>query len=215
MNIVFLGAPGSGKGTQAALLSAELTIPAISTGDALRREVENKSEIGLLAKSYMDSGSLVPDEVVVGIVSNRVKQTDCAQGFILDGFPRNIAQAEILDGIKKVDLVIDFEVDEDTLVKRIAGRFSCKNCGSVYNHYFKLPVKEGVCDKCGSADFLSRADDNEETVRNRLKVYHESTFPLIQFYKKKNLLVSIPSIKGAPLVFEAVVEATRVLISKK
>lgn len=209
MNIVFLGAPGSGKGTQSALLSAELKIPTISTGDALRREVEHQSEIGKLAKSYMDSGQLVPNEVVVGIVTNRISHHDCDNGFILDGFPRNIAQAEVLEGIRKIDLVVDFEADEDILVKRIAGRFTCHECGSVYNRYFKLPTKEGVCDKCGSTDFVSRNDDREETVKKRLKVYHDATFPLIQFYQKKNLLVSIQSVKGAPLVFEELIEAVR------
>jgi len=215
MNIVFLGAPGSGKGTQAALLSAELNIPAVSTGDSLRKEVEEQSEIGKLAKSYMDSGKLVPDEVVVGIVNSRLNKPDCVNGFILDGFPRNIDQAEILDQIKKIDLVIDFVTEEEELVKRISGRFSCKNCGSVYNRYFKLPLKEGVCDKCGSVEFSSRADDNEDTVRSRLKVYRESTFPLTQFYQKKNLLVSIQSVKGAPLVFEALIEAVKKFLPKK
>lgn len=215
MNIVFLGAPGSGKGTQADLLSAELNLPMISTGNALRKEVEEQSEIGKLAKSYMDSGKLVPDEVVIDIVANRLNIQDCANGFILDGFPRNIDQAKILEEIKKIDLVINFEANEEELVKRISGRFSCKNCGSVYNHYFKPLQKEGVCDRCGSIDFLSRVDDNESTVKNRLKVYHESTFPLIQFYQKKNLLVSIQSVKGAPLVFEALIEVVKNFFSKK
>jgi adenylate kinase len=209
MNLMLLGAPGSGKGTQAALLSKEYNIPSISTGDALRREVDNQSEIGNLAKSYMNSGKLVPDHVVVDIVASRLVQKDCENGFILDGFPRNISQAEQLEKINKIDLVVNFEVDEEVLVKRISGRFSCKKCGSVFNHYFSPTAKAGVCDNCGSTDFLSRSDDNEETVRSRLKVYHESTFPLIQFYQKNNLLVSIPSVKGAPLVFKALVEAIK------
>lgn len=214
MNIVLLGAPGSGKGTQAQMLSKKLNIPTISTGDALRKEVESCSEIGKLAKSYMDSGGLVPDEVVVGIVIGRLKQDDCKNGFILDGFPRNIAQAEMLQDIKKLDLVINFQVDESELIKRIAGRFSCAKCGSVYNRYFQPTLKDGICDKCDSVDFLSRADDNESTVKNRLEVYQKSTFPLIQFYQKNNLLVSIQSVKGAPLVFEALIEAIN-LFSKK
>lgn len=211
MNIIFLGAPGSGKGTQAEMLSKELKIPAISTGEALRKEVELQSEIGKLAKSYMESGQLVPDEVVVGIIKNRIVQSDCANGFILDGFPRNVAQAVSLNEMfsslnKKIDVVFNFDVAEDILVKRISGRFSCKKCGSVYNRYFKMPKVEGVCDNCGSTEFQSRSDDNEATVKNRLKTYHESTFVLIDFYKKNNLLVSIAAVKSAPLVFEALMK---------
>lgn len=209
MNIVLLGAPGSGKGTQASLLSKEYKIPSISTGDALRFEVEKQSEFGSLAKSYMDSGKLVPDGVVISIVSSRLSQKDCKNGFILDGFPRNILQAEQLEKINKIDLVINFEVEEEVLVKRISGRFFCRKCGSVFNRYFGPTKKAGICDNCESMDFSSRSDDNEETVKNRLKVYRESTFPLIQFYQKNNLLVSIPSVKGAPLVFEALVEAIK------
>jgi adenylate kinase len=213
-NIIFLGAPGSGKGTQAEMLAKELKIPAISTGDALRKEVEVESEIGKLAKSYMESGKLVPDEVVIGIIKNRIAQKDCVAGFILDGFPRNVNQAislnEMLASLaKKIDLVFNFDVSEETLIKRISGRFSCKDCGSVYNRYFKLPTKEGVCDNCGSTHFHSRSDDNEATVKNRLKVYHESTFALIEFYQKNNLLVSIAAVKSAPLVFEALLDAIK------
>lgn len=189
------------------MLSKELAIPAISTGEALRKEVELQSEIGALAKSFMTSGKLVPDEVVVGIIKNRITQSDCQKGFILDGFPRNIPQAQVLESMltslgKKIDIVFNFEVDEETLIKRISGRFSCKKCGTVFNRYFKLPAKEGVCDSCNSDQFESRADDNEATVKNRLKVYGESTFELIGFYQKKNLLVAISAIKGAPLIFE-------------
>ena len=211
-NIIFLGPPGSGKGTQAAMLAAELKIPTISTGEALRKEVELQSEIGKLAKSYMNSGKLVPDEVVVGIIKNRITQADCAKGFILDGFPRNMSQAIVLDEMmnslnKKIEKVVNFEVGEDILVKRISGRFSCKGCGAVYNRYFKTPKKEGICDSCGSDNFESRADDNEATVKNRLKVYHESTFELIGYYEKKNLLVSLDAVKSAPLVFEELIKA--------
>jgi adenylate kinase len=213
MNIIFLGAPGSGKGTQAAMLSKQLKIPAISTGEILRKEVEQQSEIGQLAKSYMDSGKLVPDEVVIDIIKNRITQKDCHSGFILDGFPRNISQAVALDKMlsslhRKIELVFNFEVGEETIIKRIAGRFSCKNCGAVYNRYFKLPAQEGICDICHSSNFESRSDDNEETIKNRLKVYHQSTFELIEYYKKKNLLSSIDAIKSAPLIFEELIEVT-------
>ena len=206
MNIIFLGAPGSGKGTQAAMLAKELVSPAISTGEVLRKEVERQSEIGKLAKSYMNSGQLVPDEVIVGIIKGRIAEPDCQKGFILDGFPRNMNQAIVLDEMlsslnKKIEMVFNFEVGEEILIKRISGRFSCKGCGAVYNRYFKLPVKEGVCDNCGSDDFESRSDDNEATVKNRLKVYRESTFELIGYYEKKNLLLSVDAVKSAPLVF--------------
>jgi len=206
MNIIFLGAPGSGKGTQAAMLAKELIIPAISTGEVLRKEVERQSEIGKLAKSYMNSGQLVPDEVVVGIIKGRIAEPDCQKGFILDGFPRNMNQAIVLDEMlsslnKKIEMVFNFEVGEETLIKRISGRFSCKGCGTVYNRYFKLPAKEEVCDNCGSDDFESRSDDNEATVKNRLKVYHDSTLELIGYYEKKNLLLSVEAVKSAPLVF--------------
>ncbi len=212
INIIFLGPPGSGKGTQAAMLGMELKIPTISTGEVLRKEVEQKSEIGRLAKSYMNSGALVPDEVVVGIIKNRIEQEDCQKGFILDGFPRNMNQAIVLDSMlnsldKKIAITFNFEVGEDILIKRIAGRFSCKKCGAVYNRYFKQPTQEGVCDNCKSDQFESRADDNESTVKNRLKVYHDSTAELIGYYEKKNLLCSIDAIKSVPLVFGGLIDA--------
>jgi adenylate kinase len=214
MNIIFLGAPGSGKGTQATLLATELKIPTISTGEALRKEVELQSEIGKMAKSYMDSGKLVPDEVVVSIIKNRISKEDCQKGFILDGFPRNRNQAIVLDEMlaslsKKINIVFNFEVSEEILIKRISGRFSCKKCGAVYNRYFKSPTQDGICDNCGSTHFESRSDDNEATVKNRLKVYHESTFELIDFYQKKHLLVSIEAVKSAPLVFDGLIEALK------
>lgn len=214
MNVIFLGAPGSGKGTQALMLSKHLSIPTISTGEALRFEVENGSEIGKSAKSYMDAGKLVPDEVVVGIIQNRITKADCTGGFILDGFPRNISQAKTLEIMltnlgKKIDIVFNFDVSEEVLVQRMAGRFSCKKCGAVYNCYFQTPKIDGVCDNCGSTHFESRSDDNEKTVKNRLKVYHESTFDLIEFYQKKNLLVLVAAIKSAPLVFEDLIAGIR------
>lgn len=207
MNLIFLGAPGSGKGTQAKMLQKHLGVNTISTGEALRKEVLNQSEIGKLAKSYMDSGKLVPDEVVVGIIKNTIISPQFAKGFILDGFPRNISQAEELDKMmeslaKKIDIVFNFQVEDEILIKRISGRFSCKSCGSVYNHYFRPTKKEGFCDDCNGSEFESRTDDNFETVKDRLQVYYQSSFPLIEFYKKKKLLIEINALKMAPLIFE-------------
>lgn len=214
INLVLLGAPGSGKGTQAALLAKALDIPAISTGDALRKEVEVQSEIGKLAKSFMDSGKLVPDQVVLDIVKNRVAQNDCQKGFILDGFPRNLNQAfkleESLNSIdKKISLAIDFQVEDEIVIKRISGRFFCKKCGAIYNHHFKPAKKNGTCDECESTEFFSRDDDKEETVRNRLKVYHETTAGLIEFYRKNNLIYSLNALKNSALLFEEVLAVVK------
>lgn len=205
VNIIFLGAPGSGKGTQSALLSQNKNIPNISTGEILRKEVAEKSEIGNLAKSFMDSGKLVPDEVVVGIIEKRILENDCQNGFILDGFPRNLAQAEILEKMltksdKKIDLVINIDADFEVLVKRISGRFTCKKCGTVYNRFFNSPKVENTCDKCAGHEFESRSDDNEATVKNRLKVYEENTKELIEFYRKKDLIFSVDGLKNIALV---------------
>ncbi|GDX36588.1 adenylate kinase [Alphaproteobacteria bacterium] len=207
MNVIFIGAPGSGKGTQSQMLQKHLGIVGISTGDALRSEVANKSEIGILAKSYMDSGQLVPDNVVIDIIKNIIVKPNCNNGFILDGFPRNVNQALELEKMlgslsKKINKVVFFEVSDDILIKRISGRFSCMNCGAVYNHYFKPLKKEGYCDECGKNEFEKRDDDNEQTVKKRLEVYYQSSFPLIEFYKKKNLLVKLDALKIAPLIFE-------------
>ena len=207
MNIIFLGAPGSGKGTQASLLSVNLSIESISTGDLLRKEVEKKSKIGILAKSQMESGALVSDEVVINIIKEKITTKSCEKGFILDGFPRNINQAVKLEEMlekhnKKIDKVFSFDIEENVLIKRIAGRYTCKKCGTVYNRYFKPTSKDGECDNCGSNELENRVDDNEETVKNRLKVYKESSFPLIEHYKKKHLLVSIDALKISTLVFE-------------
>ena len=204
-NIIFLGAPGSGKGTQAAILSDDLNIPAISTGDILRAEVKSQSEIGNLAKKYMDEGGLVPDEVVIGIIKKRLLEDDCKNGFILDGFPRNLSQAISLDEnlveIKKeISSVISLEVPDETIIKRITGRFSCANCGALYNKFFNNTKKEGICDSCNSKEFISRDDDNEEAIINRLKVYHSNTSELIKFYTKKGLIYKVDGLKPINLV---------------
>jgi adenylate kinase len=162
----------------------------------------------------MDSGSLVPDEVVLDIVKNRINQEDCQNGFILDGFPRNEAQGEILEKAlksidKKVELVLNFEIDDEEVVKRISGRFFCKECGEIYNHYFKKPVNEGVCDVCKSSEFMQRSDDNEDVIRNRLKVYHQQTKKLIEFYEKKDLIFSFNAVKSSALLLEELLEVIK------
>ena len=205
INIIFLGAPGSGKGTQSVLLAENLKIPNISTGEILRKEVIAKSEIGDLATSYMNSGSLVPDQVVVDIIKKRIAEDDCGQGFILDGFPRNFEQAQILEKMmsqvqKKINLVVNIEVNDEVLVKRISGRFSCKKCGTVYNRFFSQTKIENICNKCGSSEFESRSDDNEKTVKQRLKVYNQNTAELIELYRKKGLIYSVDGLKNIALV---------------
>ena len=195
VNIIFLGAPGSGKGTQSALLSNDLKVPSISTGEILRKEVSESTEIGVVAEKYMKSGDLVPDYLIIDIIKKRASLKDCKGGFILDGFPRNILQAKMLEDMmlslqKNIDLVIDIKVDESILIKRISGRFACKKCGAVYNHFFSKTVLEGSCDKCFGGIFESRSDDNEESVKNRLKIYHQNSFDLVNFYKKKDLIYS-------------------------
>ena len=208
MIIVLLGPPGAGKGTQAKMLQKHTGIISISTGDELRKNITQQTQIGKLAKSYMDNGKLVPDEVVINIIKNIIYNDNSQNGFILDGFPRTINQAIELDNVinfknVKIDKVFNFEVDdEEVLIKRISGRISCKKCGSVYNRYFKLTKKEGLCDDCGGNEFESRLDDNEETVKKRLQIYYQSSFPLIDFYKKKNLLVTINANNIAPLIFK-------------
>ncbi len=192
MNLIFLGPPGAGKGTQAKLISEKYKIPQISTGDILRSAVREQSPMGIKAKEYMDSGSLVPDEVVVGIVEERLSRPDCGAGFILDGFPRTIAQADSLEKTlaqlrKDIKHVISIEVDADDLLKRITGRRTCTKCGKGYHILFDPPKKKDACDVCG-AELYQRGDDKEATIRNRLSVYGKQTEPLITYYEKKSLL---------------------------
>lgn len=190
--MIMLGPPGSGKGTQAKRLTERFGIPQISTGDILREAVKEGTPLGKEAKRYMDEGKLVPDEVVVGIVRERLKEPDCEKGFILDGFPRTVAQAEALDRIleemgRKIDHVIDIEVSEDELLKRLTGRRTCKRCGAMYHIIFNPPKRDGICDQCGG-ELYQRDDDKEETIKARLKVYREQTAPLIDYYEKRGLL---------------------------
>ncbi|MEM0214442.1 MAG: adenylate kinase [Archaeoglobaceae archaeon] len=199
MKIILLGAPGAGKGTQAKFLAEKYGIPQISTGDMLREAVEKSTELGKKAKEYMNQGKLVPDEIVVGIVKERLKQKDCERGFILDGFPRTIAQAEALDAMmvelgKKIDAVININVSEDEIVKRIVNRRICRKCGAIYHLIYDPPKKNGVCDKCGG-ELYQRDDDKEEVVRERFKVYRKNTEPLIEYYKRKGILFDVDGTK--------------------
>lgn len=211
MNLILLGGPGAGKGTQAKKLIEKYRIPQISTGDILRAAVKEGTPLGKKAKEYMDAGKLVPDEVVIGIVEERLKQPDCKKGFILDGFPRTVAQAEALDqALMKMgtalDHVISIEVDEEELVTRLTGRRTCKNpnCGMMYHIKFNPPKKEGVCDKCGS-ELYQRDDDNETTVRSRLATYNQATKPLIDYYRNKGLLRPIQGVGSIDDIFNKIV----------
>ncbi|MBE6827037.1 MAG: adenylate kinase [Ruminococcaceae bacterium] len=188
MNLILLGAPGAGKGTQAEKICEKLSIPAISTGNILREAIAGKTEMGLKAKSYIDAGKLVPDEVVIGIINDRLKEDDCKNGFILDGFPRTIPQAEALDRMNvRIDRVIDIEVADEKIAARLSGRRVCLKCGATYHTEYKKPVTDGICDVC-SAELVQRKDDMPETVLDRLKTYHEQTEPLKDFYAEKGIL---------------------------
>jgi adenylate kinase len=196
MNLILLGPPGAGKGTQAKLIENRLGLKQLSSGDMLRSAVSMQTPVGKKAKSYMDQGALVPDNIVVDVVFEHLGGFQGATGFILDGFPRTTDQAAALDGWlskhnSKVDHVIVIAVPDELLVKRISGRFSCKSCGQVYNDYFKLPVKDGVCDVCGNTEFKRRDDDKPETVKHRLKVYHGETAPLIDYYKAQGKVTTV------------------------
>ncbi|MFF1507739.1 adenylate kinase [Streptomyces sp. NPDC058326] len=199
MRIVLVGPPGAGKGTQAAFLARNLDIPHISTGDLFRANISQGTELGLKAKAFMDAGDLVPDEVTIGMAKDRMEQPDAANGFLLDGFPRNVAQAEALDVVLKaedmqLDAVLDLEVPEDEVVKRIAGRRTCRNDSAhVFHVLYNQPKTEGVCDVCGG-ELYQRPDDSEETVRKRLEVYHTQTEPIIDYYRAQNLVVTIQAL---------------------
>ncbi|RLI84371.1 adenylate kinase [Archaeoglobales archaeon] len=210
MNLILLGAPGAGKGTQAKLIVSKYNIPQISTGDMLREAVAKQTELGKKAKEYMDKGELVPDDVVIGIVKERLAQPDCEKGFILDGFPRTLKQAEALDKIldelgKKIDAVINVAVPEDEIVRRIVNRRTCKKCGAVYHLIYNPPKESGKCDKCGG-ELYQRDDDREETVKERLKVYKAQTEPLIDYYSKKGLVYDVDGAKSIDGVFEEIKE---------
>ena len=188
MKLIFLGAPGAGKGTQADNVQLKLGIPAISTGNILKEAVRNQTPLGLQAKGFMDAGQLVPDELIIGIIKERLSRADCEKGFILDGVPRTVAQAEALDAMGVViDRVVNIEVPDETIILRMAGRRVCPSCGASFHLDFKPPAVEGICDKCG-AGLIQRSDDHPDTVKERLKVYHAQTQPLEDYYAKKGIL---------------------------
>ena len=198
--LVLLGGPGAGKGTQAERLSDALGIPQVSTGDLFRENLKKETELGLLARGYMDRGELVPDEVTVGMVRERLARPDAGKGAILDGFPRTIAQAEALEELltelgHKLAVVPDIEVPEDVLLARLAGRWTCRQCGAMYHQLFSPPQEEGVCDRCGG-ELYQRPDDTPETQKHRIKVYLEQTAPLIDYYRDKGLLVEVDGRPG-------------------
>ncbi len=191
MKLILLGAPGAGKGTQAEIICQEKNIPTISTGNILREALKNGTEMGLKAKSYMESGQLVPDEILIGIIKDRIQEPDCANGFILDGFPRTIPQAEALDNMgADIDAVLDIEVADEDIVTRMSGRRVCEKCGSSYHVLYKQPKEEGKCDNCGGT-LVQRKDDHPDTVKERLAVYHSQTEPLKEFYSKQGKLLVV------------------------
>ena len=191
MKLILLGAPGAGKGTQAEIICKEKNIPTISTGNMLREALKNGTEMGLKAKVYMDAGDLVPDDIIIGIIKDRVAQPDCANGFILDGFPRTIPQAEALDNMGvDIDAVLDIEVADEAIITRMSGRRVCEKCGSSYHMLYKQPKVEGVCDNCGGT-LVQRKDDHLDTVKDRLNVYHNQTEPLKEYYSKQGKLLVV------------------------
>lgn len=211
MNLILLGPPGAGKGTQAELIIERYNIPHISTGDIFRAAIKEGTSLGTKAKAYLDSGQLVPDEIVVGIVQERLKQNDCNNGFLLDGFPRTIPQADALEKFlkelnRKIAAVIDIEVDFEILMARITGRRLCRNCGAVYHIQNKREKTLGVCDHCGG-EIYQRDDDLPETVKKRLQVYQSQTEPLISYYREKGLLESFDGQEPITVLFQKICEA--------
>lgn len=209
MKIIMLGAPGAGKGTQAKMIADKYGVPHVSTGDIFRANIKNGTELGMEAKKYMDQGLLVPDELTVKILLDRVSQPDCKNGYVLDGFPRTIPQAEVLDKAlaelgESIDYAIDVDVPDENIVKRMSGRRACVSCVATYHVVHVPPKKEGICDRCGS-ELILRDDDKPETVKNRLDVYHKQTQPLIDFYTKKGVLKTVDGTVDMQDVFKAIV----------
>lgn len=214
MKLVMLGAPGAGKGTQAALISKKYSVPHISTGDILRDSVARKTELGMKAKAFMDAGELVPDQLVIDIVKERLGREDCGNGFILDGFPRTVTQAQVLQDVlkgmnRKLDAVLDIEVSEDELVRRLTQRRQCRNCGKIYHLTYNPPKDDSLCDKCGG-EVYQRADDEETAIKKRLEEYRKKTQPLISYYQELDISKMIDGAKSTDEVFndiEKVLEA--------
>ena len=207
--VILLGPPGSGKGTQAQRLSKQIGIAHISTGDLLRENLKNQTELGSKAKGYMNRGDLVPDDLILGMLKNRVSELDCQKGYLLDGFPRTIPQAEELEkmiGSSDRVIVVNLEVEDLVIVKRIAGRLTCPNCASMYNKYFSPPKIDGRCDQCNS-ELIHRTDDSEEVVQERLRVYNEKTKPLIEFYQKRGELITIDGDQKLSVIFNQILDA--------
>lgn len=209
MKIIMLGAPGAGKGTQAKMIADKYSIPHISTGDIFRANIKNGTELGMEAKKYMDQGLLVPDELTVKILLDRVANDDCKNGYVLDGFPRTIPQAEVLDNAlnelgDKIDFAVNVDVPDENIIKRMGGRRACLSCGATYHIEHVPPKTEGICDKCGQ-ELVLRDDDKPETVKNRLDVYHAQTQPLIEFYTKKGVLKTVDGTVDMKDVFSAIV----------
>ena len=205
MRVILLGAPGAGKGTQASRLIKKYSIPQISTGDILRGAVKEGTELGKKAQEHMNKGELVPDDIVIGIIDERIRKDDCSKGFFLDGFPRTIAQAEALENITKIDKVINLNVSDETIINRLSNRRQCSKCGTIYG--IDIPPKEeGVCDKCGGS-LYQRDDDKIEAIKNRLEVYRKQTQPLIDYYKKKGILFDIDAEQPLPKIMDDIIKA--------
>ena len=210
MRIIMLGAPGAGKGTQAKQIAGKFNIPHISTGDIFRANIKGGTELGKKAKAYMDQGALVPDELVVDLVADRIKQDDCKDGYVFDGFPRTIPQAEALDKAleemgSKIDFAIDIDVPDENIVNRMSGRRACLACGATYHVQFNAPKAEGICDVCGK-ELVLRDDDKPETVKTRLDVYHTQTQPLIDYYSEKGVLKSVDGTQDVADVFQSILD---------
>ena len=213
MRLVLVGPPGAGKGTQAAFIAQARSIPKISTGDIFRANVRQGTELGVKAKTFMDAGDLVPDEITIGMVRNRLAEDDAVKGFLLDGFPRNVPQAEVLgqmlDGMgTRLDVVLELVVDDDEVVRRLSGRRTCRNCGHIWHLDFDPPSVEGLCDRCGG-DLFQRDDDRSETVRHRLEVYADQTSPLVAYYAEKGILIGIDATGPVDNVTDRALDALR------
>lgn len=213
MRLVLVGPPGAGKGTQAAFIAQARTIPKISTGDIFRANVRDGTELGIAAKKYMDAGDLVPDAVTIGMVRNRLAEDDAVKGFLLDGFPRNVPQAEVLGGMldamgTQLDVVLELVVDDDEVVRRLSGRRTCRNCGHIWHVDFDPPTVEDVCDRC-QGELFQRDDDRPETVRHRLEVYAEQTAPLVAYYAERGVLIGIDATGPVDNVTERAIDALR------